>query len=163
MEMHRILGKNAINEIFCCAQKLPELGDDTSFWCHKTHTHLFFECVLPSMAKGGYLWKDAVIWVPFLPWCLKTIYKSKKHYLDVFKIDFVTGSDKDQDELLKSKLDVMNEWDTLGKEKFKDEFIEKTVDGGENWQHFWEKMPATEFEKFEWMKIRNVHKFGSEK
>ena len=102
---------------------------------------------------------DAVIWVPFLPWCLKMIYENKKHYLDVFKIDFVTSSDKNQDELLKSKLNVMREWDTLGKEQFKDEFS----DGEEHWQRFWEKMPETEFETIEWIRIKNVHRGVSEK
>ena len=133
--MHRILGDNVIDEIFCC---MKESKKDTNLWCRDKCTPFFFFHVLPLMAKGCHLRKDAVIWVPFVPWCLKTVCKSTEHHLDVFEIDFVTSSDKDKDELLKLKLDVMKVLVTHTKEAFRDEFRKTTVvkDKKDDDQHF---------------------------
>ena len=79
---------------------------------------------------------------------------------DVFKIDFVTGSDKDQDGLLKLKLDIMKEWATLRKIEFQDEFRE-TME--KHWQRFWKEMMDTEFKTCEWIRIKDVHQRGLEK
>ena len=158
-----------IDEIFCCVK---ESKRGTNLWCRHNYPLFFFFHVLPSMAKGCYLRKDAVIWLPFVPWCLKAVYQSMVKYVDVFKINFVTGSD--EDETSKLKLKVMKASITHTKEKFGKEFRDSRDEKGEKnddeemffdklWNRFWEPFEKSEFEKYQWMRIKNVWKPDTQK